>query len=83
MFLHQLMYRRLINYQFNSKWSAEVLGNISQTKFTLIPEFSQLTSGVFSPYFTANLGLDIYFEGSEKDQYNTAMIWAFFYLPGQ
>jgi hypothetical protein len=64
----------LINYQFNSKWSAEVLGNLSQTKFTLIPEFSQITSGIFSPYFTANLGLDIYFEGSEKDQYNTAMI---------
>ena len=64
----------LVNYQFNAKWSAEVLGNLSQTKFTLIPEFSQITSGIFSPYFTANLGLDIYFEGREKDQYNTAMI---------
>jgi hypothetical protein len=64
----------LFNYQVNSKWSAELLGNISQTKFTLIPEFSQITSGVFSPYFTANLGLDIYFEGREKDQYSTAMI---------
>ena len=64
----------LVNYQFNSKWSTEVLGNFSQTKFTLIPEFSQITSGVFSPYFTANLGLDIYFEGRENDQYNTAMI---------
>ena len=64
----------LINYQFNSKWSAEVLGNLSQTRFTLIPEFSQITSGIFSPYFTANLGLDIYFEGREKDEYNTAMV---------
>jgi hypothetical protein len=66
----------LIDYQFNSKWSAELLGNLSQTRFTLVPEFSQITSGVFSPYFTANLGLDIYFEGREKDQYSTGMIGA-------
>jgi hypothetical protein len=64
----------LIDYQINSKWQAEVLGNVSQTKFTLLPAFSQLTSGVFSPYFTANLGLDIYFEGREKDEYNTGML---------
>jgi hypothetical protein len=63
-----------INYQFNSKWQAEFLGNLSQTKFTLHPEFSQLTSSVFSPYFAANLGLDIYFEGQEKDQYVTNML---------
>jgi hypothetical protein len=64
----------LINYQLNSKWQAEVLGNVSQTKFALTPQFSQLTSGVFSPFFTANLGLDIYFEGRERDQYSTAML---------
>ncbi|HEV8282772.1 MAG TPA: carboxypeptidase-like regulatory domain-containing protein [Chitinophagaceae bacterium] len=64
----------LINYQFNSKWQAEFLGNISQTKFTLHPEFSQLTSSVFSPYFAANLGLDIFFEGQEKDRYITNML---------
>jgi hypothetical protein len=63
----------LIDYQINSKWQAEFLGNVSQTKFTLLPAYSQLTSGVFSPFFTANLGLDIYFEGREKDQYNTGM----------
>jgi hypothetical protein len=62
-----------INYQINSKWQAEFLGNLSKTKFTLHPEFSQLTSSVFSPYFSANLGLDIYFEGQEKDQYSTKM----------
>lgn len=64
----------LINYQINDKWSAEALGNISQTKFSLIPQYSQLTSSVFSPFFTANLGVDIYFEGREKDQYSTAML---------
>ncbi len=63
-----------INYQFNNKWQAEFLGNISQTKFVLVPEFSQLTSSVFSPYFTAVLGLDIYFEGQERDRYKTNML---------
>lgn len=66
----------LLTYQISSKWSAEALGNISQTKFKLIPQFSQLTSSVFSPFFTANLGVDIFFEGQEKDAYNTAMLGA-------
>jgi len=64
----------LITYQFNNKWGAEFLGNISQTKFTLVPEFSQLTSAVFSPFFSAVLGLDVYFEGQERDQYKTNML---------
>jgi hypothetical protein len=64
----------LITYQFNPKWQAEFLGNISQTKFSLTPEFSQLTSSVFSPFFSASLGVDIYFDGHEKDQYKTNML---------
>lgn len=64
----------LINYQFNNKWQAEFFGNVSQTKFSLNPEFSQLTTSVFSPFFTANLGLDIYFAGQERDQYQTNML---------
>ncbi len=63
----------LINYQLNSKWQVEFLGNVSKTKFSFEPEFSQLTSSVFSPYFSANLGLDVYFDGREKDQYFTNM----------
>ena len=66
----------LINYQVNDKWSSEFLGNISRTQFKMVPEFSQLTSSVFSPFFTANVGVDIYFEGREKDQYTTAMLGA-------
>ena len=54
MFLLQPIFKALITYQFNNKWQAEFLGNISQTKFVLVPEFSQLTSSVFSPYFTAD-----------------------------
>ena len=63
----------LLTYQLNSKNSIELLGNISRTKFKLLPEFSQLTSSVFSPYFSANLGLDIFFEGREEDRYQTNM----------
>ena len=63
-----------LNYQFNSKWQAELLGNFSKTKFTLIPEFSKLTSSVFSPFFSVNLGVDIYFQGREKDEYSTSML---------
>lgn len=64
----------LLTYQFNNKWSAELLGNLSQTKFTLVPAFSQQTASVFSPYFSANLGLDIFFEGKEEDRYKTNMV---------
>ncbi|HMC87575.1 MAG TPA: carboxypeptidase-like regulatory domain-containing protein, partial [Chitinophagaceae bacterium] len=63
----------LLTYQFNNKWNVELLGNFSQTKFTLIPSFSQQTASVFSPYFTANLGLDIFFDGKEEDRYKTNM----------
>ncbi len=64
----------LLTYQINSKWSAEALGNVSTTKFSLVPQSSQLTSSVFSPLFTQNLGVDIYFDGRERDQYSTAML---------
>lgn len=67
-------FQALINYQFNSKWQAEFLGNISKTKFSLIPEFSQLTSSVFSPFLSVNLGVDIFFDGQEKDEYSTNML---------
>ncbi|MEI9809648.1 MAG: TonB-dependent receptor [Bacteroidota bacterium] len=64
----------LMTYQFNAKWQAELFGNISKTKFSLNPEFSQLSSSVFSPFFTQSLGIDIYFDGQEKDEYSTNMI---------
>ena len=67
-------FQALLTYQFNDRWSAELLGNLSQTSFKLTPEFSQQTSSVFSPLYTANLGLDIYFDGREKDQYSTRML---------
>src|SRR5690606_36152850 len=64
----------LFNYQISQRWRAELFGNYSLSKFSLNPDYSQLTSSVYSPYFTANLGLDIYFAGQERDQYTTNML---------
>ena len=63
-----------ITYKLSEKLQLELLGNFSATKFKLIPESAQKTSSVFSPFFIANLGLDIFFEGQEKDAYNTSLI---------
>lgn len=65
-----------ITYQLNKKWQLELLGIFSSSRFNFFPESVKKTSSVFSPLFTANLGLDVYFEGQEKDQYNTSMIGA-------
>ena len=63
-----------LSYKLNEKWQLELLGNFSSTKFKLIPESASKTTSVFSPLFTANLGLDIFFEGQEKDGYKTNFI---------
>ena len=63
-----------ITYRLNEKIQLELLGTYSVTKFTLFPESAQKTTSVFSPFFTANLGLDILFEGQEKDGYKTNLI---------
>ncbi|HEX7845780.1 MAG TPA: carboxypeptidase-like regulatory domain-containing protein [Chitinophagaceae bacterium] len=67
-------FQALLTYQLSDKWQAELLGNISRSKFALRPEFSQLTSSVFSPFFSVNLGVDIFFDGQEKDEYTTNMV---------
>jgi hypothetical protein len=63
-----------LGYQLSSRSQLELLGTLSQTRFHLIPQSSQLTSSIFSPYYTANLGLDILFEGQEKDLYQTNLL---------
>lgn len=65
-----------VTYELNKKWQLELLGIFSSSRFNFFPESVKKTSAVFSPLFTANLGLDIYFEGQEKDRYNTSMIGA-------
>jgi hypothetical protein len=64
----------LLSYTFSSKWRAELLGNLSSTRFQLTPQSSQLTASVFSPLFTANIGVDIAFAGRENDAYQTNMV---------
>ena len=63
-----------ITYRLNSKLQFEFLGILSASRFTYYPESVKKTTSVFSPLFTANLGLDTYFEGQEKDKYSTSMI---------
>ncbi len=63
----------LFTYQLNSKNSLELFTVNSQTSFNLIPESAQLSTAVFSPYFTVNLGLDIFFSGQERDKYKTGL----------
>lgn len=63
-----------LTYQFNPRTSLEFLGTLSQTRFHLIPQSSQLTSSIFSPYYSADLALDIYFSGQEKDEYQANLL---------
>ena len=63
-----------LTYKISEKLQVELLGNLSITKFTLIPESVKKTSSVFSPLFTANVGLDVFFEGQEKDGYTTNLL---------
>jgi len=67
-------FQALLTYQLTPKSLLELLGTFSQTKFHLIPQSTQLTSSVFSPYYTSNLGLDVYFDGQEIDKYQTNML---------
>ena len=63
-----------VTYQVSNRLQLELLTNFSGTKFTLIPESAQKTTSVFSPLFTSNLGLDIDFEGQERNAYKTSMV---------
>jgi CarboxypepD_reg-like domain/TonB-dependent Receptor Plug Domain len=67
-------FQTYITYKFSEKLQFEFLGNYSVTKFTLFPQSVQKTTSVFSPLFTANLGLDIFFEGKEQDGYKTNLL---------
>jgi CarboxypepD_reg-like domain/TonB-dependent Receptor Plug Domain len=64
----------LLTYKISDKWQVELLGIISTSKFTFYPESVKKTSSVFSPFYTANIGLDVYFEGQEKDKYTTSLL---------
>jgi hypothetical protein len=63
-----------LGYQFNSRTQLEFLGTLSQTRFNLVPQSAELTSAIFSPLYTADLGLDISFSGQEKDDYQANLL---------
>ena len=64
----------LVSYKISEKIQVELLGIISASRFTFFPESVKKTTSVFSPFFTANLGLDVFFEGQEKDNYTSSLI---------
>ena len=64
----------LISYKISEKIQVELLAIISASRFTFFPESVKKTTSVFSPFFTANLGLDVFFEGQEKDNYTSSLI---------
>ena len=77
-------FQTFITYKVNEKLQLELLGNYSVTKFTLFPQSAQKTTAVFSPFFTANLGLDIDFDGKEQDGYKTSLLGlSMLYNPGK
>jgi hypothetical protein len=61
-------------YQLSEKLQLEVLGILSRSQFTLIPESAQKSTSVVSPFYTTNIGLDIFFEGQEKDSYLSNLV---------
>jgi hypothetical protein len=63
-----------LTYRISQKLQLEILGIISGSKFSLIPQSAQKSTAVFSPLFTADIGLDIFFEGQEKDSYRSNLI---------
>lgn len=66
----------MLTVDLSKHWQIELLGIYSVSKFLFNPESVKKTSSVFSPFYTANLGLDVYFEGQERDRYRTSLIGA-------
>lgn len=67
-------FQSLLTYKLSPKLQLELLTIFSSSRFNYYPESVKKTSSVFSPFYTANIGLDIYFDGQEKDKYSTNLI---------
>jgi hypothetical protein len=63
----------LLTYRLSPKWNVELLMNYSRNSFDLSPEESNQETSVFSPLFSLSLGLQTFYEGQEKDGYQTNM----------
>ena len=56
-----------INYELNTNWKINFLGNISQNKYQMVPQNRETEFGTINEA----LKLRIYFEGQEIDKYET------------
>ncbi len=57
----------LIHYEFNEKWSGEILGNYARNRFSYIPEEYESSFGLINKAFK----LSIRYQGSERDQFDS------------
>ena len=65
-----------ITWKLSTKWQLELLGIYATSRFSFMPESVKKTSAVFSPLFSASLGLDVSFDGQEKDSYTSTLVGA-------
>lgn len=63
----------LLGFRLNPHWQVEALFIRSVSSFTYYPESVKKTAAVFSPLYSNSLGLDIFFEGQEKDRYSSTL----------
>ena len=63
----------LLTYKFNDRYNVELIGIYSVSKFDFYPVEAQKTAAVFSPLFSSALGLDLYFEGQERDRFTSTL----------
>lgn len=54
-------------YSINSKWSVSFLGNVTSNVYNFVPSQSTTDFGTFNQ----RVSVDIYYEGQEKDAYET------------
>ncbi|MDA7835913.1 TonB-dependent receptor [Salibacteraceae bacterium] len=61
-------YQTYLTYSFNSDWEVSFLGNYSQNQYQFAPRSREASFGTVS----SAVGLNVFFEGQEVDQYQTA-----------
>src|SRR5690606_15742431 len=61
-------YQTYLTYAFSTDWELSFLGNFSQNQYQFAPENRQASFGTVS----SAVGLNVFFDGHEVDQYQTA-----------
>lgn len=60
-------FQGLLHYQFNTKWSVELIGNYARNRFDFIPEEEVAAFGYVNEVYQ----LHTFFNGQEHDQFDT------------